>query len=71
MLLTHLISISVQALTPAQSPSSFSRQKPALCNVRVVFSKPVHAVRAWGGPPGTDHGLFKAKPNSYHVHSTL
>jgi len=36
-----------------------------------VFSKPVHAVRAWGGPPGTNHGLFKAKPSSHHVHNTL
>ena len=71
---THLISISVQAIgchTPAQRPSSLSGQKPALCKVRVVFSKPVHAVRAWGGPPGTNHGLFKAKPSSHHVHSTL
>ena len=67
----HLISISVQALTPAQSLSSLSRQKPALCKVRVVLSKPVHAIRAWGGPSGTDHGLFKAKPSSHHVHSTL
>ena len=24
-----------------------------------------------GGPPGTNHGLFKAKPSSHHVHSTL
>ena len=36
-----------------------------------MFSKPVHAVRAWGGPLGTNHGLFKAKPSSNHVHSTL
>ena len=57
--------------TPAQRPSSLSGQKPALCKVRVEFSKPVHAVRAWGGPPGTNHGLFKAKPSSHHVHSTL
>ena len=27
-----------------QNPSSLSCQKPALCKVRVVFSKPVHAV---------------------------
>ena len=36
-----------------------------------VFSKPVHAIRAWVGPLGTNHGLFKAKPSSHHVHSTL
>ena len=47
----------------APRPSSLSCQKPALCKVRVVFSKPVHAVRAWGGPPGTNHGLFKANPS--------
>ena len=52
---------SIGCHTPAQRPSSLSGQKPALCKVRVVFSKPVHAVRAWGGPPGTNHGLFKAK----------
>ena len=59
-----------QALQPpcAQHPTG---QKPALCKVRVVFSKPVHAVRLWGCPPGTNHGLFKAKPSSHHVHSTL
>ena len=32
---------------------------------------PVHAVRARGGLPGANHALFKAKPSSYHVHSTL
>ena len=36
-----------------------------------MFSKPVHAVRAGGGHPGANHGLFKAKPSSHHVHSTL
>ena len=30
------------------------------CKVRLVFSKPVHAVRARGGPRGLDHGPFKA-----------
>ena len=57
--------------TPAQGPSSLSCKKPAPCKVRIVFSKPVHAVRARGGPAGTNHGLFKAKPSSHHVHSTL
>ena len=37
----------------------------------VVFSKPVHALRVGGGPSGANHGLFKAKPSSHHVHSTL
>ena len=35
------------------------------------FGVRAYAVRAWGGPPGTNHGLFKAKPSSHHVHSTL
>ena len=56
---------------PTQRPSSLSCKIPALCKVRVVFSKPVHAVRPWGGPPGANHGLFKAKTSSHHVHSTL
>ena len=67
----HVIVSTIGCHTPAQRPSSLSCKKPALCKVRVVFSKPVHAVRAWGGPPGTNHGLFKAKPSSHHVHSTL
>ena len=67
----HVIVSTIGCHTPAQRPSSHSCQKPAHCKVRVVFSKPVHAVRAWGGPPGTNHGLFKAKPSSHHVHSTL
>ena len=37
----------------------------------VVFSKLVHAVRARGGPPGSNHGPFTAKPSSHHVHVTL
>ena len=63
--------ITIGCHTPAPRPSSLSCQKAALCKVRVVFSKPVHAVRVWRGPPGTNHGLFKAKPSSHHVHSTL
>ena len=47
----HVIVSTIGCHTPAQRPSSHSCQKPALCKVRVVFSKPVHAVRAWGGPP--------------------
>ena len=62
----HVIVSTIGCHTPAQRPSSLSCKKPALCKVRVVFSKPVHAVRSWG-----DHGLFKAKPSSHHVHSTL
>jgi len=34
-------------------------------------SKPVHAVRVGGGPPGTNHCLFKDKPSSHHVNVTL
>ena len=67
----HVIVSTIGCHTPTQGPYSLSCQKPALCKVRVMFSKPVHAVRAGGGPPGTNHGLFKAKPSSYHVHSTL
>ena len=37
---------TISCHTPTQSPSSHSCQKPALCKVRIVFSKPVHAVRA-------------------------
>ena len=59
---------TISCHTPTQSPSSRSCQKPTLCKVRVVFSKPVRAVRVWGGPLGTNHGLFKAKPSN---HSTL
>ena len=39
--------------------------------VRVAFSKPAHAARAQIGQPGANHAAFTAKPNSYHVHSTL
>ena len=37
-------------IIPAQSPNSLSCQKPTPYKVRVVFSKPVHAVRAGGWP---------------------
>ena len=67
----HVIVSTIGCHTPAQKPSSLSCQRPALCTVRVLFSKLVHAVRAWGGPPGTNHGLFKAKPSSNLVYSTL
>ena len=40
-------------------------------NMRVVFSKPVYAVRARGGLPSPNHGLFAAKPSSHHVQVTL
>ena len=73
---THLRSKRLRSLaivstigchTPTQSPSRPSCQKLAFRKVRVVFSKPVHAVRAEGCPPSANHGLFKAKPSSYHV----
>ena len=67
----HVIVSTINCYTPAQNPSSLSCQKPALCKVRAVFSKPVHAVSAWAGSLGTNHDLFKAKPSSHHVHSTL
>ena len=57
--------------TSAQSPNSLSCQKPTPYKVRVVFSKPVHAVRARGGLPGLNHGPIKAKPSSHNVHSVL
>ena len=57
--------------TPAQSPSSLPCQKPTIYQVRLVFAKHVHAVRAGGGPPGTNHGTFKAKPSSHNVCVTL
>ena len=41
---------------------------PLQDRVRVAFSKPVHAARARGGPPGANHG---PKPSSCHVHSTM
>ena len=58
--------------TPAQTRSSFPCQKPTLYKARVVFSKPVHAVGARGGPPGPNYGpSVAAKPSSHHMHSTL
>ena len=39
--------------------------------VRVAFSKPVHAARARVGPPGPNHGAETAKPSSHHVHVTM
>ena len=58
-------------ITPAQSPNSLSCQKPTPYKVRVVFSKPVHAVRAGGGLPGLNHWPITAKPSSHNVHSIL
>ena len=53
--------------------SSLPSQKPTLYKVKVVFSKPVHAVRVRGGGglPGPNHGPFTAKPSSHHVDGTL
>ena len=73
--LDHAHSLTIVSIlcyhTPAQRPSNFSCQKPTPYKVRVVFSKPVHAVRARGGSPSTNHDPFTAKPSSYHVHATL
>ena len=57
--------------TPAQSPNNLPCQKPVLCKVKIVFSKPVHAVRVGGGQPGTNCGPFKVKLSSHYVHVTL
>ena len=54
-----------------RAQAAFPCQKPTLYNVRLVFSKLVHAVRAGGGSLGANHGLVKAKPSSHHVHVTL
>ena len=32
-----------------------------------MFSKPVHAVRVRGGPPGPKHDPFTVKPSSHHA----
>ena len=67
----HAILSTIGCHVPAQSPSSLPSQKQTPHKVRVVFSKPVHAVRVRGGPPGPNHDSFTAKPSSHHVHSTL
>ena len=41
----HVIVSTIGCHSPAQRPSSLAR-KQALCKVKLVFSKPVHAVRA-------------------------
>ena len=56
---------------PLRAQAAFLARKPTLYKVRVVFSKPVHVVRSEGGPPSANHGPFKAKPSSHHVHVTL
>ena len=47
----------------------FRTQQPSY-ELRVVFSKPVHATRVRIGPPGANHGPFTAKPSSCHEHTT-
>ena len=67
----HTIVCSISCHTPAQSPRSLPCQRnQSSTEVRVVFLKPVHAVRLGSGPPGSNYGPFKAKPNSYHMHIT-
>ena len=39
--------------------------------LRVVFCKPIHALRVRGGLPSPNHGPFTAKPSSHHVHVTV
>ena len=58
----------LEMLTPSQS--SLACQKRTTYKVRVAFSKPVHVARTRIGPPSANHGPFKAKPSSCHVHST-
>ena len=53
------------------SPFSINMPLSEINPLRVVFCKPVHAVRARGGPPGTNHGPFTAKPSCHHVYVTL
>ena len=50
---------------PTQTPSSLPCQKLIPLQGESRFSKPVHAAKVRIGPPGTNHGLFIAKPSSY------
>ena len=56
----HAIVSTISCHAPAQSPSSLPCQKSTPYKVRVVFSKPVHAVRAGGGPPGPNQPSLAA-----------
>ena len=38
---------------------------------KLCKSEPIHAARARVGPPSANYGLFRTKPSSCHVHSTL
>ena len=67
-----------QACNSQHSQLSYTRSQPkqlslpeTLYKVRVVFCKPVHAVRVRGGPHNLNHDSFTAKPSSHHVHVTL
>ena len=52
-------------------PKQPSLQEINPYKMRVVFCKPVHALRVKSGPPGPTHDSFTAKPGSHHVHVTL
>ena len=67
----HAIVSTLGCHTLTQSPSSLPCQKSTPCKVRVVFYKPVYAVRVRGGPPHPNHCSFTSKSSTYHVHVTL
>ena len=54
-----------------ESPFSINMPLSEINRLRVVFCKPVHALRARGGPPSPNHDPFTAKPSSHHVHVTV
>ena len=54
-----------------RAQAAFLARNQTHYKVRVVFSKPVHAVRARGGPSSPNHDSFKAKPSSHLVYVTL
>ena len=55
----HAILSTIGCHVPAQSPSSLPSQKQTPHKVRVVFSKPVHAVRVRGGTPSPTMTLLQ------------
>ena len=67
----HAIVSTLGCHTLTQSPSSLPCQKSTPYKVRVVFCKPVYAVRARSGPPHPNHDSFTSKSSTYHVHVTL
>ena len=54
-----------------ESPFRINMPLSEINLLRVVFCKPVHALRTRGGPPSPNHGPFKAKSSSHHVHVTV